>query len=60
MRISDGEVGMFDTVYGVFYTNAGTGTFNYQVEPNRVLVSSSTGNVIASDTASSKKTTLLM
>lgn len=54
MRISDGEVGMFDTVDGVFYTNEGTGTFNYPVEPNRVLVSSSTGNVIASDTASSK------
>lgn len=28
-RISDGELGMYDTVDGVFYTNAGTGVFNY-------------------------------
>ena len=28
-RISDGELGMYDTVDGVFYTNAGEGTFNY-------------------------------
>lgn len=28
-RVSDGELGMYDTVDGVFYTNAGTGSFNY-------------------------------
>lgn len=26
-RIADNEIGMYDTVNGVFYTNAGTGTF---------------------------------
>lgn len=26
-RNSDSEIGMYDTVYGVFYTNQGTGTF---------------------------------
>ena len=26
-RISDGEIGLYDTINGVFYTNQGTGTF---------------------------------
>lgn len=41
LRVSDGAVGLYDLTNGVFYTNAGSGTFSYGLPPignNCVLI----------------------
>ena len=38
LRNSDSEPGMYDIVTGTFYTNAGTGTFNYKISEGEDIV----------------------
>ena len=38
LRNSDSEPGMYDIVTGTFYTNAGTGTFNYKISKEEDIV----------------------
>lgn len=37
MRKSDNEVGLYDSVNGQFYTNQGTGKFNYEIKMTGLL-----------------------